>query len=207
MKLDAIILGGGRSKRMGENKALVRVGPTSLLANVALSLADAQHLAIVAPASVVEDAFRGAQESELRPGQVIQTLEDPPFGGPVAGIAAGVTALSQTPYPARNVAIFACDLPGASLGFSRLREHTEALGESIDGVCAIDPNGRKQWLMGIYSRDFLTNRLAELGEARAASVREFVRPARLRLVKMPLDATSDLDGPEDVALYRAGLVT
>lgn len=202
MQFDAIVLAGGRSRRLGTDKALVRLGSKSLLEGVISSLAGANRLVVVAPEATL---------AEVSPDvPVLRALEDPPFGGPVAGIAAGLQVLPDSELP---VALFACDLPAAAQGFQQLRPHLSllqgnpdlSLGADFDGVCATDPNGRDQWLMGVYARPFLTGRLDSLrGEQGlgAVSVRRLMEAARLYRVPMSSQVTGDIDSPEDVQAWQ-----
>jgi len=79
---DAVVLAGGRGSRLGgASKPEVLVGGRALVDHVLDGVRDARRVVLVAPASVA------------RPG-VRTVLEDPPGGGPVAGLAAGLAALA-----------------------------------------------------------------------------------------------------------------
>ncbi|MGW6129156.1 molybdenum cofactor guanylyltransferase [Cellulomonas sp. NPDC055163] len=86
---DALVLAGGRARRLGGvSKPDVLVAGRRLLAHVLDAAAagpggGARRTVVVAPGSVAV------------PGDVLRTLEDPPDGGPVAGIAAGLAALGR----------------------------------------------------------------------------------------------------------------
>ncbi len=96
----AIILGGGRSARMGRDKRSLRLGGRSLLA-LAVDACAARDLIVAVTPDLPDD---------VPAERVVRTLEDPPFGGPVAGIAAGVAALPPA-HPDDEVLLLACDLP------------------------------------------------------------------------------------------------
>ncbi|MFT4227653.1 molybdenum cofactor guanylyltransferase [Micropruina sp.] len=96
----AIILGGGRSARMGRDKRSLQLDGRSLLAR-AVDACAARELIIAVTPDLPDDV--GAD-------RVTCTLEDPPFGGPVAGIAAGMAALPPA-QPGDEVLLLACDLP------------------------------------------------------------------------------------------------
>ena len=83
--LDAIILAGGRSSRLGGSpKAELVIGSRRLvdIAVDAAAAADARRTVVVGP-------------DDLVAAPLITTREQPPFGGPVAGLAAGLAALDR----------------------------------------------------------------------------------------------------------------
>lgn len=97
-----IILAGGTGKRLGGvSKPDYRVAGRRLL-DLALEEITAAGFTgrrvVVAPAALNV------------PAGVQVTLEDPPLGGPLAGIAAGVASLSDLPASA-IVAVMPCDAP------------------------------------------------------------------------------------------------
>ena len=79
MRHDAIVLAGGTGRRLGGVlKPQVTVRGRRLLDHVLDATAQARRVVVVAPETVPV------------PDGVVRTLEDPPHGGPVAGIAAGL---------------------------------------------------------------------------------------------------------------------
>lgn len=96
---DALVLAGGRARRLdGASKPDVLLGGRRLIDRVLDAAVGARRVAVVGPA-------------EVAPPGVLVTLEDPPSGGPVAGIAAGLAALSPG---ADLVLLLACDVPHAA---------------------------------------------------------------------------------------------
>ena len=79
----AIVLGGGRSARMGHDKRDLVLDGRSLLARATDACVGRQVIVAVTP----------ALPHDVDPTGVQRVLEDPPFGGPVAGLAAGLAAL------------------------------------------------------------------------------------------------------------------
>ncbi|MCV7084044.1 NTP transferase domain-containing protein [Mycolicibacterium insubricum] len=75
MRFDAIVLAGGRARRLdGADKPNLLVGGRRLI-DVALdAVAGAAHIVVVGPSRDLPEA-------------VIQTREDPPFAGPAAAVA------------------------------------------------------------------------------------------------------------------------
>ena len=85
--IDVVLLAGGRSSRMGHDKASLPVAGRRLIDHVLDDLAvgwrQLGRTVVVAPSAL--DV----------PDWALQTLEDPPGGGPVAGIFAGLAALQS----------------------------------------------------------------------------------------------------------------
>ena len=101
--LDAVILAGGRASRLGgASKPDVRVGGRRLLERVlaATVAAGVRRTVVVGPSGLVAPP-------------VLSALEDPPFGGPVAGIAAGLAALAPG-GPAQRADLAASSSPSAA---------------------------------------------------------------------------------------------
>ena len=100
-----IVLAGGTAKRMGGvSKPDVVVGKKTLLVRAIeeiRAVAPAAEIVVVAPPQVAI------------PQGVARVLEDPPFGGPVAGVAAGFEKLMTLPSyrPGGLVGLLTCDAP------------------------------------------------------------------------------------------------
>jgi molybdopterin-guanine dinucleotide biosynthesis protein A len=180
---DAIVLAGGASRRLGgADKAMVRIGDRPMLAHVLAACADADRHIVVGP---------------RRPGiSAVWCMEDPPGGGPVAAIAAGVAA-AQAPV----VVLLACDVPYATT--QTLRGLVAAM--SRDGAILVDSDGRNQPLLGAYRVEPLARALGTLGPPYMGTpLHKLV--ARLRLSRVP-DSTGagrDCDTWEDVEVARNG---
>jgi len=105
--LSAVILAGGRSRRMGTDKALLRLpsgGPTLIERVVAAARAVADEVIVVA-----EDAGR-------LPPMPVRTAPDAIAGaGPLAGLVAGFAAARHP-----DILALACDLPHLSVPLLRL---------------------------------------------------------------------------------------
>jgi molybdopterin-guanine dinucleotide biosynthesis protein A len=213
---DVIVLAGGRARRLGgTSKPDVRIGGRTLLERVLAAAAGAAGIRPGDPvAPRIEASRQRSAQPQIRavvvgpaelaaapvpPGlEVRVTSEDPPFGGPVAGLAAGLAALEDGTTEA-PILVLACDLPFASTAVGPLLARYAALALDEDGACA-EHEGRLQWLAGVYRRDSLRRALAALGTVRDASVRALMAP--LRLVAVPgLDAR-DVDTWGDVASAR-----
>ena len=91
---DAIILAGGRASRLGGvQKAAIEIGGRALLDIALEAAASAGRVVVVGPDELRRDA-RGGDAASVR-----FVREEPPFGGPVAGIAAGLATLEELRVP------------------------------------------------------------------------------------------------------------
>jgi molybdopterin-guanine dinucleotide biosynthesis protein A len=132
-----VVLAGGTAARMdGVDKASVELDGRTLLEHAVDAFLDADEVVVVAPRSV----------PTTRP--VTFTVEDPPRGGPVAGLLTGVDALLRRP---RLVGVLAVDMPRVTAAtLRRLRE--AAVGH--DGAFLVDVDGRRQ-LAGVLDAERL----------------------------------------------------
>ncbi len=113
----AVILAGGRGQRLGGlDKPALLVDGRPLLER-ALDAARGRPIVVVGPPRAL-------------PAGVLGAIEDPPGGGPAAGVAAGFAALPQLPDGA-IVAVLAADLPG--IGASTVDRLSAALSAEIAG--------------------------------------------------------------------------
>ncbi|QRY64324.1 molybdenum cofactor guanylyltransferase [Gordonia sp. PDNC005] len=178
----AIVLGGGRATRLdGADKASITVRGRSLIDHVFAAVAACPQVIAVGP------------DTLARPGVTV-LREDPPFGGPVAGIAAAMQAVEDD-----DVWLLACDLPRATEIVQRLAD--EPIGDD-DGVILVDAAGRAQWLAGRYRTAALGSALSRIGAPHGASMRQLVDGLNLRAVHDHTGATADLDTWAEVADYR-----
>lgn len=134
-----VILAGGRSRRMGENKAEMMFGGEPLLTRVAHRLSSAvdellvigpQSLASLAPhARVVEDAL--------------------PAIGPLGGLYTALTATTSA-----RIFLVACDMPFIHRGLVRAMLAFAETRCDAD-VVALEANRHVQPLHAVYSRGCL----------------------------------------------------
>jgi len=182
---DAVLLAGGRASRMGgvDKTALVTDG---------LALTD--H-AVAASAGARSVVLVGLREGRTAPDGVVVTREDPPFGGPVAGIAAGLVAV---PEPAPWTLVLACDLVRPERAVDALLWAADDTADA-DGFVAVDEDGRRQALLALYRSSALREAVRALGDPTDAAVRRLT--AELRLVEVPLSdgLCADVDEPADAA--------
>ena len=115
-----VVLAGGTAARMdGIDKAAVELHGRTLLELAVDAFLDADEVVVVAPASV----------PTARP--VTFVCEDPPRGGPVAGLLTGVDALLRRP---RLVGVLAVDMPRVTPAtMRRLRDGGGRPGRCVPG--------------------------------------------------------------------------
>jgi molybdopterin-guanine dinucleotide biosynthesis protein A len=188
-----IVLAGGRGSRLGgTDKATVVVAGRTLLSRALDAREFATEAVVVGPPSL-DAAAKAAGASRV--------LEEPVFGGPVAGIAAGLAALERTPITPDDglVLVLACDLPWARDAAALVVAARDRLRPGLDGIHLADRAGRALWLIGIYRNHALRAGLDRLGDsARGASVRSLLAGLALDTVADATGVGRDVDTWEDV---------
>ena len=154
MKFDAVILAGGAGRRLGGiDKAAITVGDATLLDRVLAAVVDADQIICVGPQ---RDA---AVELEW-------VREDPPGGGPVAALAAGLQRVH-----APVVMLLAVDLPFVTPTAVR---RMVAVCNGGKAVIAADPDGVPQPLLAAYPTKPLQARVAALGDGRGVPMKRLM---------------------------------
>ncbi|HUQ56129.1 molybdenum cofactor guanylyltransferase [Lentzea sp.] len=176
MTYAAIILTGGRGERLGGvDKAALSYREATLLDHVLSVVDDASQKIVVGP------------EKDI-PG-IVWAREDPPGGGPLAGLAAGLAEVD-----AEWVAVLAVDQPGLTKDtIARLRNAR---------ANAVLKDDRTQWLIGVW-------RTADLREALPGDPRDL--PLRKTLGRLdPVEVPAlpgearDVDTPSDLDTLHSG---
>jgi molybdopterin-guanine dinucleotide biosynthesis protein A len=187
---DAIVLAGGAAARLGgADKPALDVGGAALLDHVLAAVTDADRIVVVGPARPAS-----------RP--VIWCREEPPGGGPVAALAAGVSHVA-----ADVVLTLAADLPWIAPGVPVLRAALE--GSSVDCAALVDGDGRVNYLAAAWRRASLVRAFKALGEPAGAAMGGLV--STVTMLKVPDEGNwgLDCDTWDDIAgarrrLYREG---
>ncbi|MFE0415215.1 NTP transferase domain-containing protein [Streptomyces tendae] len=191
---DAVVLAGGAARRLGGvDKPGLRVGGRALLDRVLAACAGAGTTVVVAE-----------PRPTARP--VTWAREDPPGGGPLAALAAGLRHTA-----AEHVVVVSADLP--FLAAATVERLLAALAASdADGALLTDADGRDQPLVAAYRAPALRRELAALARDRAARdgrpdltglpLRRLT--GALRLTRVPdAVASFDCDTWDDLATARA----
>jgi molybdopterin-guanine dinucleotide biosynthesis protein A len=209
LPFDAVVLAGGAGRRLGgADKAALTFAGMSLLDRVLAAVGDADRIVVVGPARPVGR-------------HVLWAREQPPGGGPVAGLAAGL-ALVRAPV----VAVLAVDLPflrpvhvralrhalaggGAGGTQSRAAGATENGTESrpegstqsrAAGAVLVDDEGADQVLAGMWRSAALRRALP--AEPAGVAMRRLVGELPHRRVALPGRPWRDVDTPADLAAAR-----
>ncbi|CAL9517735.1 Molybdenum cofactor guanylyltransferase [Streptomyces sp. enrichment culture] len=185
---DAVVLAGGAARRLGgADKPGVRVGGRALLDRVLAACATARTTVVVAD-----------PRPTARP--VVWAREEPPGGGPLAALAAGLRHTT-----ADHVVLLSADLP--FLGRRTVEGLWDALRRSTaDGVVLTDADGRDQPLVAAYRSPALRRGLAALTDRHGAltglPLRRLTASLDLTRVADPV-ASFDCDTWDDIATARA----
>jgi molybdopterin-guanine dinucleotide biosynthesis protein A len=186
----AVVLAGGRAARLGgQPKPQLEVGGRSMLATVLAACEGAAARVVVGPPQPVPQGVRLVREQ-------------PPGGGPVAAMRAGM-AVVETDV----VAVLAADLPFLTADLlAQLRERL-----SGDGVLVVDDAGRDQLLLGVWRTAALRAAVSRAGGPTAEhklSMRKVLAPLAVRRFRPEVPPGrpapwTDCDTPTDLARARA----
>ncbi|MDP9833344.1 molybdenum cofactor guanylyltransferase [Trueperella abortisuis] len=200
MELAAVIVqAGGTGARLGgASKPDVVVGGRRLLD---IFFAELASVGFSGRAVVV------APEGVAVPAGAIRTLEDPPHGGPLAGIAAGLERLCGFSDDA-VVGLGTCDAPLAPRLYPQLLARLELVGAGPAGgsvpPCGVVPAADQGWLQylhGIYR----IGALRALPFERDKSIRSAFAGLDVVTNADPLNWCIDVDTPQDLAALEARL--
>jgi len=185
---DAVVLAGGAAKRLGgADKPGLPVAGRAMVERVLDACAGAAATVVVGP-----------RRATGRP--VLWAREQPPGGGPLAALAAGLRQVT-----ADRVLVFAADLP--FLTSTTVQALLAALREPQDGVVLVDAQGRDQPLAAVYRTASLRRELAlvatEHGTVAGLPLR--LLTAELALYRLPDptgSASFDCDTWDDLSAAR-----
>lgn len=188
VSVDAILLAGGRGSRVGGAvKPLFEVDGSTLLRSAVAAVRRQGAARVIVAAPVLDD---GLDARWVR--------EDPPFGGPVAGILAALAEVD-----AEEIYVIACDLPTVDAAVELL---CAPLPADADGACLDD--GRRQWLIGRYRTAALRRVASTLPDGgRDASMRALLGGLTVTTVAVDAALTHDIDTWDDLHRARGGTMT
>lgn len=184
-----LILAGGKSRRMGRDKATLPAGATTLTEHIAARLA----------ATVDETLVAAGHHDAI--GTLETVADQVPGGGPLRGMQAGLTAANHP-----LVWVVACDLPDVQPALLAI------LAAAADGVDAVVPivAGEPQGVCALYRRASVlpvVERLLQQGRHSVKSLLgeinvRYLPEAELRPVDPELRSFRNLNTPAD---YEAWL--
>ncbi|MHA6669152.1 molybdenum cofactor guanylyltransferase [Homoserinimonas sp. A447] len=191
MFIDAIVLAGGRSSRLGEvPKAGLAYRQQTLLEHTVGATRFARTTVIV------------GDPAGIRIPGVLIAREEPAFGGPAAAVAAGINRLAQDQAaPSEFTFVLACDMPGISTATAAIRE---ALGSGVtsDGLIAIDADEHPQPLAAVYRTASLASAITAHGRhLEGLSMFRLIAGLQLTDIAVPPGSTDDVDTWDDAARF------
>ncbi|MCJ8007855.1 molybdenum cofactor guanylyltransferase [Lederbergia wuyishanensis] len=151
--MNTIILAGGKSSRMGENKALVRIGGKRVIDRLIEEFLPVSEKVIVIANEVftlIDDSVLILEDSETYKGQ-----------GPLVGILTGLTAVKEG-----TCLVVACDMPFASRELATLLERT-LIEKNLDAAVPI-ADGQIHPLFAVYQARILDDVISTLKEGKRA---------------------------------------
>ncbi|MDI7863849.1 molybdenum cofactor guanylyltransferase MobA [Rhizobiaceae bacterium n13] len=201
-RFPAVILAGGRSSRMGANKALVPFGRQPLLDHII----DRLRLQVSA---IVINAVPGWAEDRGFP-VVPDSLPDQP--GPLAGVLAGLRH-ARSAYPDVTHLL---SVPADSPFFpADLAARLSQVLDDTDTIAIAASDGREHPVFGLWPVSIADDLAAWLAQEENRRVRSFLARHRLREVLFPLidtphgplDPFFNINTPDDLSRARLFLET
>ncbi|MBM7368422.1 molybdenum cofactor guanylyltransferase [Gordonia hydrophobica] len=191
-KLAGIILAGGRSRRMGQDKAALEWDGVPMLSKIAWTISSRCDPVLVAAPLTSQAYLDLADETDLQ-WVTTEKAGSGPLGGLVEALRAAEKAGAEAAF------VCATDMPLVDTGL--IDELMDGLAESADAVVANDM-GRDHPMAGIY-RTRVADRLAELvagGELRMVAALDALVTHRVG-VSDP-EWLANVDAPEDLHRLR-----
>lgn len=190
-RIGAIILAGGQSRRMGQNKALLRLTPDGprLI-----------ELALAATRTIASEIILSTNTPDDYAWLGLPTVADAvPGAGPLAGLAAGLAALAS-----EWALLVGCDMPSIAPNLLRL---LAAQRQDAQAVVPLNQDERPEPLCALYHRSCLPviqDRLTSGNYAMMAWLplvtAHFIPCADVRAVDPDLRSFRNLNAPGDLAM-------
>jgi len=181
--VQGFILVGGASRRMGQDKAQLRLGPETMLERIAAQLSP-----VTSSVTLV-----GSPQAYL--GHSLPTVPDVyEKWGALGGIHAALSA-AKTDWSI----VVACDLPFVTRDlFERLKSFANESIDSIDSIVPTQPDGRPQPVCALYRRETCLPEIERLVSAGEHTPRALLTNVRTRYVQF--EELNDLPGSENFFL-------
>lgn len=182
----AIILAGGRSARMGRNKALLTVNGKTLLQRIHVSLAPWFDEIILSTATTGDISLPGTR--------IVRDME--PDKGPLMGI---YSAVSASTCPINFV--LACDIPDLNLHLVR---KLLAASEEADIALPSFREGQFEPLFAVYTKAILPHAKQALAQGRLR-IASLFKTCRVQLLNISADSWYvNLNTQHDYVAYTQG---
>ena len=183
-ELSYIVLTGGRSTRLGADKATTVIAGKTLLSHLIDSLPHASTILVVG------DEVEGIQ-------RVSWIREEPAFSGPASAIAAALPSIST-----ERVAVIAVDMP---YGAEIIASLNSRLMAGSDALVPVDGEDFPQSLSAIYSVNALRVAINAMQPIAGKSMRELLSHLNYTAVRLGEDFVTkliDIDTPDDLEKVR-----
>ena len=199
--LDAVILAGGRSSRMGREKALLELGRETLIERLARRLGASFDRVLVSTGSEPPSAGLAAALGRLRDGGLaVETVADrrADFSGPLAGVEAALGAIES-----RRAFFIAVDLVDPDEGLVAELLKASAAAGCLGAVPRC--RGITQGVFAVYSSDLLprVSSLLDGGEARLQSLAGIEGVSVVEVEEAAGDVFSGLNTPAEYEAARS----
>ena len=187
-EIDVLVLAGGKSRRMGTDKATVMVDGMPLLARVVRAVAHVGDVQVLGGPAATLDVVKAHCADDIRLSHVVDAADDP---GPFGAIVHGLERSSA------NVAlIVSCDLP-------TLRpqdvDRLLAARQSGDAELAVPlVGGRRQWHALAVSQRVVPMLTGRYAEGVRSLRRGFSGLSECAVVSADQNFFRDVDTPEDL---------
>lgn len=183
-ELSYIILTGGRSTRLGSDKATTEIGGQSLLLRLITALTHDSTILVVG------DEVEGIQG-------VSWIREEPAFSGPASAISAALPSISTD-----CVAVIAVDMPYGAEIIASLNSRSMA---GTDALIPVDGEDFPQSLSAIYRTDSLRTAVDSVQPIAGKAMRELLTHLNYTAVRLGEDFATkliDIDTPDDLEKVR-----
>jgi molybdopterin-guanine dinucleotide biosynthesis protein A len=125
--------------------------------------------------------------------------EEPPRGGPAAGLLAGLAGFPTAP---RLVVVLAVDMPLVNAATVHRLRLSVARDPGSDGALLVDDGGRRQYLCAVYRSAALRAAAPPLEEQHGLPMKRLLAPLRLADVPALPGEADDVDTWEDLRDLR-----
>ena len=178
-----VVLNGGRSERMGTDKADLALGEETLLQLTISGLREASASSIY----VV-----GKESAEFLGRDVIQINDIWPGEGPLGGILTALESIKESHIP---VMILACDFP--NLDIAEIKILIEHAYSNPDSIVVPSVKGHKQWMHACWPTTAVGHIKESFTRGERAPHRAIEGLKTIVLERSEMRAYLDVDTPEE----------